>query len=211
MQIGVIGAGNVGGTLGRGWARQGHAVMFGVQNPNDPKTAELSAQSGAQAGTVAEAAAFAEVVALTVPWGAVPEVLRAVGDLHGKILLDCTNPNFAADPNGPPSGHLNSGGEQVAAMAPGARVVKIFNTTGFENMAEPRYGEESVTMFYAGDDAEAKSVAAQLAQALGFEAVDVGPLTFAHHLEALAQLWGQLAYGQQLGRGIAFLLLRRPT
>ncbi|HLK58378.1 MAG TPA: NADPH-dependent F420 reductase [Chthonomonadaceae bacterium] len=211
MKIGVLGAGNVGGTLGRRWAQQGHEVVFGVQDPQDPKLADLLAQTEGRgrAATVAEAARFGEVVALTVPWSAVPDVLNAAGDLSGKILLDCTNPNFAAEPGGPASGHLNSGAEQIAALAPGARVVKAFNTTGWENMADPRYGSEVVTMLYAGDDPQAKSAVAQLAADLGFDAVDAGPLSFAHHLEALAQLWGQLAYGQKLGRNIAFRLLRR--
>ncbi len=211
MKIGVLGAGNVGGTLGRIWADKGHSVMFGVQNPADMKTAALLAQAGenARAATVAEAAAFGEVIALTVPWGAVEEVLNSAGDLSGKVLLDCANPNFAADPKEPQPAHLNSGAEQVAALAPRARVVKIFNTTGWENMADPHYGSERVTMLFAGDDEQAKAVAAQLAQEIGFEPVDVGPLRFAHHLEVLAQLWGQLAYGQNLGRDIAFHLMRR--
>lgn len=208
MDIAILGAGNVGGTLGEGWAGQGHEVMFGVQDPADLKIADLLARAGqnASAGTVAEAAAFGEVVALTVPWGAVRDVLEAAGDLTGKILLDCTNPNFTADPAAAP---LNPGGEQVAALASGARVVKIFNTTGWENMANPRYGNEGVTMFYAGNDEAAKTVASQLATDLGFDAIDVGPLSFAHHLETLAQLWGQLAYGQKMGRSIAFKLMRR--
>ncbi|HXX56248.1 MAG TPA: hypothetical protein VEJ17_00480 [Candidatus Nitrosotalea sp.] len=102
-----------------------------------------------------------------------------------------------------------SGGEQIATWATGARVVKIFNTTGYENMADPRYDGEALTMFYAGDDAHAKEVAHQLAQDLGFAPQDAGPLANARHLEVLASLWGTLAYRQKLGRGIGFRLVRR--
>lgn len=102
-----------------------------------------------------------------------------------------------------------SGGEQVARWAPGARVVKAFNTTGFENMQNPKFGHEVATMFYAGEDREAKKIVRQLVSDLGFDPVDAGPLSQAHGLEVLASLWGGLAYGQQMGRGIAFRLLRR--
>jgi predicted dinucleotide-binding enzyme len=141
-----------------------------------------------------------DVIALAIPWAAVESVLRKAGPLDGRVLLDCTN--------GAPPG-ARSGGEQVAAWAPKARVVKIFNMTGFENMSDPRYGTEAATMFYAGDDAAAKQTAARLANDLGFDPVDAGPLANARFLETLAAFWGALAYGQHMGRGIAFRLLRR--
>jgi predicted dinucleotide-binding enzyme len=90
-------------------------------------------------------------------------------------------------------------------------VVKAFNTTGFENMQNPRYGENAVTMFYAGDDPEAKKVVNGLAKDLGFDPIDAGGLPEAHALEILASFWGNLAYAQKMGRGIAFRLMRRST
>lgn len=208
MNIGIIGAGNVGGTLGKRWAQGGHAVKFGVRDAADPKLAALLAEAGpgASTGTVAEAAAFGEVVALTVPWSAARDALRAAGNLSGKILLDAMNPlspGLRLE-----VGLTTSAGEQVAAWTPGARVVKIFNTTGFNNMANPRYGDTGITMFYCGDDAGAKAVAAQLAAELGFSPVDAGPLTQARLLEPLALLWISLAIGG-LGRDIALQLIRR--
>lgn len=208
MRIGVIGIGMVGGTLGRRWAKLGHEVMFGVREPSSEKVGTLLADSGenARAGTVAEAAAFGEVVVLATPWGGTEDAVRHAGDLTGKALLDCTNPlkpdmsGLEGDP---------SGAEQVASWAPGAKVVKIFNTTGFQNMDNPRFGNDRATMFYCGDDAEAKKTAARLAEELGFEAVDAGPLAEARSLEHLALLWIHLAYVQKLGRGIAFKLMRR--
>src|SRR5262245_18050036 len=137
MRIGVIGAGNVGGTLGRGWAQRGHEVCFGVRDVADPKIATLIAESdaSARAGTLADAAGFGTVVALATPWDAAEDALRAAGDLGGKTLLDCTNP-LKPDLSGLSVGNATSGAEHVAAWAPRARVVKIFNTTGFDNMAD---------------------------------------------------------------------------
>jgi predicted dinucleotide-binding enzyme len=208
MRIGVIGIGMVGGTLGRRWAREGHEVMFGVREPSSGKVGHLLADSGerARAGTVAEAASFGEVIALATPWCGTENAVRSAGDLTGKVLLDCTNP-LKPDMSGLEGDR--SAAEQVAAWAPGAKVVKIFNTTGFQNMEDPRYGDDRATMFYCGDDAEAKKTAAGLAEILGFEAVDAGPLAEARSLEHLALLWIHLAYVQKLGRGIAFKLMRR--
>jgi predicted dinucleotide-binding enzyme len=209
MRIAVIGAGNVGGTLGRRWAALGHEVAFGVRGaPDDELRAIIDGARGkARAAPVPEAARDVEVVALATPWAAVPDALAAAGPLAGKVVLDCTNPikpGLALDVG--PAGE--SGAERVAALANGARVVKVFNTTGFENMADPVYGGEPTLMLYAGDDADAKAVAKQLATELGFDAVDAGPLARARLLEPFALVWITLAVGG-LGREIAFRLVRR--
>jgi len=207
MRIGIIGAGMVGGTLGTRWARAGHEVVWGVRDPAATKIAALCAAAGhgARAATVAEAAAGAEVIVLATPWRAVAEVLAACGDLAGRALLDCTNP-LTPDLAGLA---VPSGGGEVARLAPGARVVKIFNTVGFNVMADPRFGERAATMLYCGDDEAAKAVAAALAADLGLEAVDAGPLAKAGLLEYAALLWIHLAMSQRLGREIAFVLMRR--
>jgi len=210
MKIAIIGAGNVGGTLGAGWAGRGHEISFGVRDTADPKVKELLARVGGDvhAASVHDAAAAAEVVALTVPWPAVDDALRSAGDLRGKILLDCTNP-LKPDLSGLATGYTTSGGEHVAARAPGACVIKIFNTTGFPNMANPEYRDGHSMMLYCGDDAQAKKVAAQLAAELGFEPYDVGPLTEARLLEPFALVWIHLALQQKMGTGFAFRLMRR--
>jgi 8-hydroxy-5-deazaflavin:NADPH oxidoreductase len=209
MRIGVIGAGSVGGALGRGWAKRGHEVVFGVRDPGKPEIVKLLEDAeGARAASLAAAAAFGEVVVLATPWGGTRDAVQQAGDLAGKVLLDCTNP-LKPDMSGLDVPAGSSAAEQVAAWAPGARVVKVFNTTGANNMAEPIYDEQSATMFYCGDDGEAKAVAARLAADLGFEPIDAGPLQKAALLESLALLWIHLAYGQKLGRDIAFKLMRR--
>jgi predicted dinucleotide-binding enzyme len=210
MKIAVIGAGNVGGSLGKGWAARGHEVIFGVRDAADAKVKELLAASGgkARAASVGAAVKEADVVALTVPWGAAQDALKNAGDLRGKVLLDCTNP-LKPDLSGFALGSASSGGEQVAAWSNGARVVKIFNTTGAGNMAKPVYPDGPSMMLYCGDDGAAKAIASQLSADLGFETVDAGPLTEARLLESWALLWIHLAVFQKQGVNFAFRLMRR--
>jgi NADPH-dependent F420 reductase len=213
MKIAMIGAGNVGGTLGKRWAAVGHQVKFGVRQPQDEKIRGLLKECGANASaaTVAEAAAFGDVVVLTTPWDGAKSAVEAAGNLSGKTLVDCTNPI----PMGPKVleglvlGFTTSAAEQVAAWARGAKVVKAFNTTGAVNMANSRYPQGKTVMFIAGDDAGAKATATELSNALGFETVDAGPLRQARLLEPLAMLWISLAYAQGLGPNFAFQLVRR--
>ncbi len=210
MRIGIIGSGNVGGTLGRAWAKAGHEVKWGVRDPSAGKVQGLvGAAHGSSAGSIAEAAAHGQVVVLTTPRGSpTEEAIRNCGDLQGKILFDCTNP-LEPDLSGLAVGHDTPAGEQVAAWATGARVVKIFNTTGSNNMENPDYNGQATTMFYAGDDTAAKEAAHRLAGDIGFDPVDAGPLANARLLEPLAMLWIYLAYPGGQGREIAFKLLRR--
>jgi predicted dinucleotide-binding enzyme len=211
MRIAVIGAGNVGGALGRLWASKGHDIVFGVREPRSPTVSSLIQSVGghARAASVAEAVQASEVLVLAVPWPAAEQAIRSGGDLSGKTLIDCTNP-LNADISGLTVGTSDSAGEQVARWAQNAKVIKAFNTIGAQNFSQPRFGTESASMFVAGDDASAKAVTTRLAAELGFDVVDVGPLRAARWLEALAMLWIHLAYGQGWGpTGHAFKLLRR--
>ncbi len=210
QKIAIFGAGSVGSALGNGFAKAGHSLFFVVRGGSAESAARLKAlvdETGAQSGTATEAVAFADVVVLALPWEAAEATLASV-DLTGKIVLDAINP---LQPNlagliVPPAG---SAGQQVAAWAPGARVVKIFNSTGAGNMANPVYGEGAAVMLYAGDDAEAKKVARGLAEDLGFEAQEVGPLAASAWLESVAMVWITLAYARGLGRDFAFRLMKR--
>src|SRR5262245_31401317 len=138
MKIAIIGAGNVGGTLGKAWSKQGHDICFSVRRPNDDKTRQIVQSIGGKThlGTVAEAAAFGDVVVLATPWHATGAAIQAAGDLSGKTVIDCTNP-LKADVSGLELGFTTSGAEQVAQWAKGAKVCKAFNTTGANNMADP--------------------------------------------------------------------------
>lgn len=205
MNIAIFGTGNIGSTLGRGWAARGHSIVFGARNPQAEDVRTLVAALGppARAASHAEAAREAEAIALAVPFAAVGDVLGAAGDLAGKVLIDCTNP---IGPN--LTAAVPSGADVVARHASGARVVKAFNTAGFGVYADARFAEKTADLYLCGDDSGAKEVVARLARELGLEPVDCGPLAKAELLEALARLWISLAFGGA-GREIAFKLLRR--
>ncbi|MGH7392192.1 MAG: NADPH-dependent F420 reductase [Candidatus Rokuibacteriota bacterium] len=210
MRIAIIGAGNVGGALGRAWAQCGHHVVFGVRDPAGGKIRTLvqAAGAGATAAGIGPAVAAADVVVLAIPWSATGDTIAAAGDLRGKILVDATNP-LTPDVSGLAIGHDTSGGEQLARRVPGARVVKAFNTIGAMHMADPTFDGDRASMFLCGDDAAAKGIVAELARALGFEPVDVGPLKQARLLEPLAMLWISMALAHGFGPNIAFKLLRK--
>jgi predicted dinucleotide-binding enzyme len=211
MKIAIIGAGNVGGTLGKLWAQKGHEVVFGVRDPKDPKVQDQVKLAGrnSRAASVKEAASFGEVVVLATPWEAAQEAIQSAGSLAGKTLIDCINP-LKPDLSGLAIGTNNSAGEEVARWATGAKVVKAFNTIGAPNFGNPKFGSESASMFICGNDPGAKATVTQLAADLGFEVVDAGPLGAARWLEALAMLWIHLAVKQGFGpTGHAFRLLRR--
>ena len=210
MRIGILGAGNVGGTLGRGWAGKGHDVFFGVPRPEDGKTQDLIRGIGpkARAGTVRDASAFAEVVVLATPFQATEEALKEAGDLTGKVVIDCTNP-LTADFSGLTIGHTTSGLEQVIRWAKGAKVFKAFNQTGFNNMANPFLEDRRAVMFVCGDDQVHKPAVLQLVKDIGFEAVDAGDSDIARLLEPLGMLWIHLGLARGMGRDWAFGVLRR--
>lgn len=200
MKIAIIGSGNVGSALGTAWAKAGHQVTFGSRNPSKERPIQ-----DASIADVKSAIDQAEVVALAVPWTAVPDVLKQIPDWKNKVLIDCTNP---LTPNLElVLGFSTSGGEQVAAQAKGARVVKAFNTTGAGNMKNPKYGGRGATMLYATDDNSAASIAEQLVRDVGFEPQFAGPLKQARYLEPICALWISLV--PQLGLNFAFTIVRR--
>jgi predicted dinucleotide-binding enzyme len=209
MKIAIIGAGNVGAVLGKAWSAKGHDVVYAASSPDSPRVRAAVGASGpkARSDTVANAAKSADVIVLAVPASEAEKIVKPL-PLEGKVLLDATNP-LNADFSGLTVGYNDSAGERLSRAARGARVVKIFNSTGAGNMGNPIYQDGTATMFYAGDDAEAKQIAAKLAADCGFDAIDAGPLQNARLLEPLAMLWIYLAYGAGMGQDVAFRLMRR--
>ncbi len=211
MNIAIVGPGKLGSGLGQLWAHKGHEVFLTFSR--DPaKLDTLAAELGphAHAASLTEAVAKSDVVVLATKWAIVADVVDQAGSLAGKIILDCTNtmsPRKAPD-GGP---ELRSCAEVLAAMAPGARVVKTFNQA-FEQLIHAesrRFDGQRPTMFYCGDDAEAKRVTASLIDDTDFEAVDAGPLENARYLEAYAILVIRLGHTLGLGTDIAMKLMRR--
>lgn len=212
MKILIVGSGNVGGTLGQRWAQAGHTVVFGTRDPAAAKIQALIQASGPTSSATADlpaAAKAAELVLVATPWNATKATVTSLGDLTGKIVVDATNPigpGFRLEI--PAAG---SGAAAVQSWANGAQVVKAFNTTGYNNMAEPHYGGESTTMFICGDHDGAKQTVRELTEELGFDVADVGGLNTAHYLEALAMVWINLAMVQGMGREIALKLVTRNS
>jgi predicted dinucleotide-binding enzyme len=210
MKIAIIGIGNVGGTLGPAWAKVGHEVFYGVRDPNSEKAKTLLniSEGKAQALSVSEAAAAADIIVLATPWSAAQAAIEAAGHLTGKLVVDCTNP-IAPDLKGLSLGTTTSAGEQVAQWAAGAKVVKAFNSTGSGNMTNPHYDSHTVTMFICGDDPKARETVAQLAKEVGFEPCITGPLYHARYFEPMAMLWVDMAYLQGRGPDFAYKIINR--
>ena len=209
MKIAVIGTGSVGGTLGRRWAELGNSVCFGVRDVADVDAKALIAKikGDARLASVSDAAKDADVVVLATPYAANAAAIASAGDLSGKILLDVTNPIGANLTLA--VGYITSGAEELAKLAPRARVIKAMNQVGFEVMANPSFAAGKPVMFVAGDDAAGKKVVLDLVSALGFEAIDAGELAIARLLEPYAMLWIHLMARRDMERNFAFGLLRR--
>ncbi len=208
MSLSIIGAGNVGMALGRAFTQRGEAVVFGVPEPARYADDVAALGPRARVTTTADAVAAGDVVILAVPYGALPAIARSVPDWQGRILVDATNP-LAPGLAGLSVGTTTSGAEELGKLAHGARVVKAFNTTGAENMADTRYPGGAPFMPVCGDDAEARRRVMALATLIGFDAVDLGPLAAARYLEPFAMTWIHLALKQGYGRKFAFGVLRR--
>jgi NADPH-dependent F420 reductase len=206
MKIGILGTGNVGRALGRPWAAK-HEIMFGSRDPKKALVVVKSIGKKVSSGTYAEAAKFGDIVVLAVPYTAAKDVLKAAGNLAGKILVDCTNP-LAPDLSGLLIGHTTSAAEELAKLT-SAKVVKAFNSMGVGNISNLQFGSETASTFICGNDEEAKSIVRSLGEDIGFDVVDAGPLSNARLLEPLALLWVYLAFKKGMGPNIAFKLLRR--
>ena len=209
MHIAILGAGNVGQALARGWVRAGHQVTFGVSDPADPKNADAGAI--APLATTQEAAAAGEVVVLAVPYGAVEAVIAKCGGLAGKRVIDATNP-IGYDPKAGlylSIGFTTSGGEEIARLAPQASIYKTMNQVGFEVMDKARDYIAPPVMYVAGDDDAGKRAILGLVADLGFDAVDAGPLKAARLLEPFAMLWIDQSANRSAPRDEAFAMLQR--
>ena len=198
MNIGILGAGNVGVALGTALARAGHSVRYGMRTPTKRPDDGL---------TFAVAVDFADMVVVSLPYGAIEEVLGAL-QLEGRALIDTTNPmgwEEGSPVHTPPD--AGSAAEQIAALT-GARVVKGFNTFGAEHCAGGTLEGRPIDVMLASDDSDALEVATGLCGDLGLRPIHVGPLRQARATEQLAVLWVQLAVVGEQGRNIAFSLLR---
>lgn len=189
MKIAIIGQGNVGSALQKGFTKGGHEVRT-----SDEKNSRETAQWG-------------EVVVLAVPFGALDEVVKQIGStLDGKVVIDVTN--ALTEDMKLAVGYSTSGAEQLQQKLPKAKVVKAFNTVFAQHMDKGSLNGQPLTVFAAGDDAEARKTVLRLEKDIGFDAVDAGPLQHARELEPLGYFNIQLGYVLGQGAGIGFRQVR---
>ena len=192
MKIGIVGSGQVGGTLGGVWVRAGHEVMFSSLDLEHDKALAAKVGPGARAGTSREAAAFGDVVMISVPYRALPEVGKTVGDLlRGKVVIDTCNPFFGRDGEIANWAREKGAGLASAELLPGARLVRAFNAIGASQMGEAHKAPGRIGMPTAGDDAEAIAVASALIRDVGYEPVLVGGLAMGKYLMPGTPLAGE--------------------
>jgi predicted dinucleotide-binding enzyme len=205
MNIAVIGTGNVGGALATKWAHKGHRIFLGVNDTTQFKGKELLNNPHTTVHPLKEAVRQADVILIATPATAAVEVAESLGDTNGKIIIDAMNVVMGRGPQG-----FSNTSDAILAHTQTRDVVKCFNTTGFNNMENPVYGEMAIDAFVAGDSSKGKEAAIQLAKYAGFaDCYNVGGNDRFQLMEQFAFFWINLAMFQGQGREIGFKLLKR--
>jgi 8-hydroxy-5-deazaflavin:NADPH oxidoreductase len=205
MKIAIIGTGNVGSALAQRLVLAGHQVSFGVRDASSTKSQKASAIAGTTILSIEDASASAEVIIIATPPEAVLALASQLGDVKHKILIDTTN-SVRTRPEPYATAY-----HALKEITKSGKIVKCFNSTGFENMANPIYPAfGGIDMFCAGDDKEAKALVQNLAKQIGFaECWDFGGDDKVELLEKFALSWINLAIMQGHGRNLAFKVIKR--
>ena len=202
LTVAVLGAGNIGGTLGKKWSFAGHHVRFGVNNPTGKNAQALRAALGDQVviGTIEDALqGNPDVVLIALPGGAIESAAQKyAAQLNGRIIID------AANRIGEDSMHNLAHFQQYA---PQAQLYRAFNTLGWENFAEPEFNGIEADLFYCGSAEDARANVERLISDIGLRPVYLGGVEQVGMLDSLTSLWFALAFGQKKGRHIAFKVL----
>ncbi|PWK33154.1 hypothetical protein C7419_105148 [Cupriavidus plantarum] len=204
-RIGVIGAGRIGGTIGGLWVKAGHPVMFSSRHPEELKALADKLGPLAQTGTVAQAIAFADILLLAVPYGAVPTIgEQNASAWRGKTVLDATNAIAARDGAVVEEVQRNGIGATTSKYLRGAKIVRAFNFTGATEFAKESHRSGApLAVPIAGDDARALEVASQLVRDAGFEPVVVGGLSTADRFAPGGKLFRQMGTAEEFRRAMA--------
>lgn len=194
--IAIIGTGSVAQALGPEFAAQEHTIVYGSREParDDVRALVATTGKGTTATSPAAAAAQADIVVLAVPGLLVEEITRGLGDLDGKVIIDPTNP-LAQSESGLVHAVDTSNAEIIQAAAPGAQVVKAFNTLNWRTMVDPGSAGGPVSIPLTGDSDAAKAIVAELVTGMGLEPVDVGPVGNSRWVEGMLILWINNRYG----------------
>jgi len=192
VKIGIIGSGDVGSAIGAVWVKAGHDVMFSSRHIEHDESLAARLGAGARAGTPREAAAFGDVVMVSVPYRALPDVGKDVADLlEGKVVIDTCNPFPSRDGEIADWAREKGAGLASAELLPGARLVRAFNAVGAERMGSAHEEPGHIGMPIAGDDAAAVETASQLIREIGYEPVLIGGLTMGKYLMPGTPLAGE--------------------
>ena len=201
MKIAILGAKIIGGTLARKWAGTGHDVMFGVRSVDNPGTQALARELNAAVGTTAQAIAFGEVVVFAIPGSAMQETIEAnAAALAGKIVIDAANRM---------GGGPTNSAALFAAHSPAAQVYRAFNSLGWENFENPMFGAIQADLFYCGPEGAGQAAVEGLIRDVGLRPVRLGDIGQVGLVDMIGALWFALAFGQGLGRNLAFKVLTR--
>ena len=178
LRIGVIGSGNIGGAIGKLWARAGHEILFSSRNPDSLKGLVAEAGPKTRAGFPKEAAEFGPIVFLALPYSAIPQIGKDFGSiLKGKVAIDCSNPVVSRDGPMAEAARQKGSGVATAEYIPGARVVRAFGTINFKVALDNAHRPgDKIAIPIAGDDAEAVRITSNLVIDAGFDPVMVGGL-----------------------------------
>jgi 8-hydroxy-5-deazaflavin:NADPH oxidoreductase len=204
LKIGVIGSGRIGGTLGELWVKAGYPVMFSSLDLEHDKELAARLGSGARAGTPVQAAAFGDVLLVSVPYSALPQLGRDIGDsIKGKVILDTCNPVPSRDGEMAIAARAKGTGVASAEYLPGARLVRAFNSVGYNSLrSEAHRAGDKIGIPLAADDAAALQVGVRLVQAAGFEPVVVGPLSKAKEFDVGTPVFGKALTASELRKGL---------
>lgn len=210
MKIGIIGSGNMGGSLAKIWAKKGHEILLTSTSPEQTKEVVESIGLNAIMGSTSEAVQFGDVVVFAFPYSSLDDVIQKGSPFDGKIIIDLINP-LTDDAMGLLIGHNTSAAEEIAKLLPKAKIIKAFNTIAspvLQSGKGVKFDGVSPDVYICGDDEDAKSIVKQLAKDAGFEAVESGSLTNARYLEPMAEFVIQLAVAG-LGADIAIKVMKR--
>lgn len=204
MKIGVIGSGRIGGTLGTLWVKAGHEVMFSARNLDEVKKLIDGLGPKARAGTPKAAAAFGEVILVSVPYSALPQLGRDLAaELKGKVVLDTCNPIPRRDGDMAAAAQAKGTGVASVEYLSGVRLVRAFNSVGYNTLrSEAHRAGEKIGIPLAGDDPAALKIAARLVADAGFEPVVVGPRARAKEFDVGAPVYGKALTARELRRGL---------
>ncbi|HET7753902.1 MAG TPA: NAD(P)-binding domain-containing protein [Anaeromyxobacteraceae bacterium] len=200
LKIGIIGAGRIGGTLASHWAKAGHEVLVSSRHPDQLKELTRSLGPKGRAGTPREAATFGDVVLVSVPYKALPEIGRDLAkELKGKVVIDTGNPYPERDGEMAEEARRKGTGIASAEYLPQVRLVRAFNAIRAQDLRSEAYRNgERIAIPIAGDDADALALASRLVRDAGFEPVVVGPLAKARTFDVGTPVYTHLFTAREL-------------